>query len=320
MNPLKHVNARTIEEAISAAGVKALVIAGGTDCLSLFKNRILPNSPKVLVNIKTIPGLAYIMESGDGLRIGALTRLSNLAASAVVREKYGLLAEAAQSVASPQIRNMGTIGGNLCQDTRCWYYRCSPFTGRSYFCSRKGGRLCFAVKGDNRYHAIFGGRGCFAVCPSDLAVALAALEAEIAVQGPAGRRTIPIRDFFTISGNSLQPNELVTEIRIPPLPEGASQTFLKFRLRKAIDFAIVSVASVIASEGGLCREARIALGAVAPYPLRAVAAESALAGQVVNAETAALAAQAAVVGATPLGMNAYKIEIVKALVKKALLL
>jgi xanthine dehydrogenase YagS FAD-binding subunit len=179
--------------------------------------------------------------------------------------------------------------------------------------------VCFAVAGDNRYHAILGGKGCFAVCPSDMAIALAALEAEITVRGPAGERTIPIRDFYTIAGNSLKQSELVTEIRITPPPRGARQTFLKFRLRKALDFAIVSVAAVIKIEGGICQEARIALGAVAPTPIRAAAAERVLVGQAINAEMAEQAAQAAVAGANPLAMNAYKVEIAKALVKKALL-
>ncbi len=320
MNPLKHFNARTLDEAILAAGENSQIIAGGTDCLSILKNRVLPNYPEVLVNIKTIPDLEYIAEEVTGLRIGALTRLSDIVESAVVREKYGILADAAKSIASPQIRNMGTIGGNLCQDTRCWYYRCSPFTGRSYFCSRKGGRVCFAVAGDNRYHAILGGKGCFAVCPSDMAIALAALDAGITVKGPASERTIPIKDFYTILGNILKQNEIVTDIRIPPPPQGAKQTFLKFRLRKAIDFAIVSVASIITIEDGVCQDARIALGAVAPTPIRVVEVEDEIKGKVINVETAEKAAKAAVAGATPLSMNAYKVEIAKALVKRAILL
>lgn len=320
MNPLKHFNARTLDDAILAAGENSKIIAGGTDCLSILKNRVLPNYPEVLVNIKTIPDLEYVAEEATGLRIGALTRLSDIVESAVVREKYGILADAAKSIASPQIRNMGTIGGNLCQDTRCWYYRCSPFTGRSYFCSRKGGRVCFAVAGDNRYHAILGGKGCFAVCPSDMAIALAALDARITVKGPASERTIPIKDFYTILGNIIKQNEIVTDIRIPHPPQGAKQTFLKFRLRKAIDFAIVSVASIITIEDGVCQDARIVLGAVAPTPIRVVEGEDEIKGKVINAETAEKAAKAAVAGATPLSMNAYKVEIAKALVKRAMLL
>jgi len=319
MNPLKHFNARTLDDAVLAANENSLIIAGGTDCLSLLKNSILPIYPQELVNIKTVSELDYIVEEAAGLRIGALTRLADIVESAVVTAEYGVLAEAAKSVASPQIRNMGTIAGNLCQDTRCWYYRCSPFTGKSYFCTRKGGRVCFAVAGDNRYHAILGGKGCFAVNPSDLAVALAALDARITVKGTTSERAIPIKEFYTVQGNILKPHELVTDIWIPRPPPQAKQRFLKFRLRKAIDFAIVSVASIITMEDEVCRDASIVLGAVAPVPLRAAEAEQAIKGKVVNEETAHNAAKASVAGATPLSGNAYKVEIAQALVKRAIL-
>ena len=319
MNPLKHFNARTLDDAVLAANENSLIVAGGTDCLSLLKNSIFPIYPQELVNIKTLSELDYIVEEAAGLRIGALTRLADIVESAVVVAEYGVLAEAAESVASPQIRNMGTIAGNLCQDTRCWYYRCSPFTGKSYFCTRKGGRVCFAVAGDNRYHAILGGKGCFAVNPSDLAVALAALDARITVKGTTSERAVPIKEFYTVQGNILKPHELVTDIWIPRPSPQAKQRFLKFRLRKAIDFAIVSVASIITMEDDVCRDASIVLGAVAPVPLRAAEAEQAIKGKVVNEETAQRAAKASVAGATPLSGNAYKVEIAQALVKRAIL-
>lgn len=319
MQSFRHFNASTLDDAVSAARGKSKIIAGGTDCLSLLKNCLLPAYPEVLVNIKTVPGLGYIQKDSDGLRIGALARLSDVEDSTVVREKYGLLAQAAGSIGSPQIRNMGTMGGNLCQEVRCWYYRRSPQTGRDYFCYRKGGRVCFAVTGDNRYHAILEGRLCFAVCPSDMAVALTALDANVIVQGSGGDRTIPIKEFYKVMGNALNPDEIVKEIRVPRPPEGARQTFLKFRLRKAIDFAVVSVASVITTVGGVCTDVRIVLGAVAPMPVRATRAEEALKGKTVHAETAEEAALAAVKGAKPLAMNAYKVQITKALVKRTIL-
>ncbi len=318
MEPVKHVNARTLAEAVSAARGKSRVIAGGTDCLGLLKNQVLPAYPEVLVNIKTVPGLDYIKEDAGGLRIGALTRLSEIEDSPIIQGKYAALARAVKSIASPQIRNMGTAGGNLCQEVRCWYYRCSPRTGRDYECFRKGGKECFAVRGDNRYHAILEGRRCFAVCPSDLAVALAALDGSIVVQGTAGDRTIAVTEFYKPLGNVLRPGEIVKEIRVPRPPEGSRQAFLKFRLRKAIDFAVVSVASVITTDNGICRDARIVLGAVAPAPLRAAKAEEAVRGKTINSATAAAAAAAAVKGAKPLSMNAYKVEITKALVKRSL--
>ncbi len=319
MKPIQHVNARTIAAAVQPDYEQAMFIAGGTDCLSILKNDVLPAYPEALVNLKTIPGLEYIREDAAGLRIGALTTLAEIAGSPAVAAQYGCLAEATRSVASPQIRNMGTLGGNLCQDVRCWYYRCSPLTGKNYVCQRKGGRLCYAVAGDNRYQAIMGGKGCFAVCPSDTAVALAALDATLAVQGPEGERSISLQEFYTPLGNTLKPHELVAEVRIPRPLEGARQTFLKFRLRKAIDFALVSVASVITLEKGVCKDARIALGAVAPAPVRASEAEAGLRGKNIDGARAEEAALTALVGARPLKMNAYKVEIAKTLVKRAIL-
>jgi xanthine dehydrogenase YagS FAD-binding subunit len=321
MKPFKHVNAKTVDEAIQAASRKSKVIAGGTDCLSLLKNSVLKTYPEVLVNIKTIPGLNYIKENAEGLKIGALSTLAEIAESQIVRKRYGILADAAGAVASPQIRNMGTIGGNLCQEVRCWYYRCSPLTGRNYLCYRKGGRECFAITGDNRFHAILEGKACFAVCPSDTATALTALGAKIKVKGPAGVKTIRIKDFYRTLGNVLKPNEIVTEVRVPKPPghKGLKQSFFKFRARKAIDFAIASVAAISTVEGGTCKDARIVLGAVAPAPFRAAKAEEAIKGKAINATSAAEAATAAVAGAAPLTMNAYKIEVIKALVKRTIL-
>jgi len=319
MRPFRHINAGTLDEAVAARQAKAMIIAGGTDCLGLLKNKVLPVYPEALVNIKNISGLHYIEEDAGGLRIGALAKLADIASSPVVGERYGVLAAAANSVASPQIRNMGTLGGNLCQEVRCLYYRCSPLTGRDYFCLRKGGRTCFAVSGDNRYHAILQGKGCFAVCPSDTAIALSVLEARIAIKGANADRLLPIADFFTVMGNVLGPDEMVQEIQIPKPPAGGRQTFRKFRLRKAIDFAVVSLASLITVEGGVCEDARIAIGAVAPTPFRAREAEEAIRGKSITAATAQAAANAAVAGAVPLSMNAYKMEITKTFVKRAIL-
>lgn len=187
-------------------------------------------------------------------------------------------------------------------------------------CRRKGKGPCFAINGDNRYNAILGAKTCFAVCPSDTAIALAALEARIKIAGLDGTRLVPISDFFTPLGNSLnQQDEVVTEVRIPNPPEGCRQAYLKFTLREPVDFAIVSVASVIHVKDGVCTEARIALGGVAPTPLRARGAEQVIQGRPLNAATAQDAARAAVSGARVLSGNAYKVEIIKVLVKRALL-
>jgi xanthine dehydrogenase YagS FAD-binding subunit len=322
VKPFKHIDVKTVNKAcdlLKAYRGKAKLIAGGTDLLGILKDQIVPDYPEVIINIKTIPGLNYIREDSKGLKIGGLTTLSNIAGSSVIKEKYKALAEAAYAVATPQIRNMATFAGNLCQEVRCWYYRYPHAIGGRLLCLRKGSGPCLAVSGDNRYHAILGGKGCFAVCPSDTAVALTALNATIRIAGARKNRIVPIKDFFTTLGNLLQPGEIVTEIQIPKPLDKAKQTFLKLTLRKPVDFAIVSVASVISLEGEICRDASIALGAVAPVPIKAVQAEQIIKGKPLDAKTAEQAAEAAVAGAKPLSMNAYKIEETKILVQRAIM-
>ena len=291
----------------------------GTDLLGVLKDKILPDYPQALINLKTIPGLDGIEEANGWLTIGALARLDDIATAPLVLKKYSLLAQAAASVATPVIRKTATIGGNLCQDVRCWYYRYPHSLGKRIECFRKGGRTCPAVAGDNRYHAIMNGKKCFAVCPSDTAVALTVLEAEILTCGPGGARTIPVDALYTVMGNVLGTGEIVTGIRVPVAPADARQTFFKFTLRKPLDFALVSVASVIRLEGGVCAEAKIALGAVAPMPVRATEAEAVLTGRTIDQALARKAAEQAVAVARPLSRNAYKVDIVKTLVRKSLL-
>jgi xanthine dehydrogenase YagS FAD-binding subunit len=322
MRNFKHIDARSVEETcelLGKYGEKAVINAGGTDLLSVLKGKILNAYPEIVINIKAIPNLDYIREDGDYLRIGALAKLSDMVKSPVLMERYRVLAEAAQSVASPQVRNMATLGGNLCQDVRCWYYRYPQSIGGPISCLRKGKGPCLAVKGDNRYHAIFGGKKCFAVCPSDTAVALTALDAQITIAGPNGERTIAVTDFYNHLGNVLKTNEMINEIKFPKITGPSLQVFDKFTLRKPIDFAIVSVASVITVEEGGCIDARIALGAVASNPIRAKAAEEVIIGQPINEDAAAEAAKRAVADAKPLSRNAYKVEITKTLVKRAIL-
>lgn len=321
MKPFVHINATTVEQAIDALETyngQACLNAGGSDLFGLLKDEFLPQHPKAIINLKTISGLDYIQEEDGLLRIGALARLSELANAPIVRQRFGALAEAAHGIASPQIRNMATVGGNLCQDVRCCYYRYPRHVGGPIACARKNNSPCLAVSGDNRYHALLEGRKCFAVCPSDLAVALAAFDAQLLVAGPEGERRIAVRDFFTPLGNRLEKNEMVKEIEVPTPSETTRQSFDKFTLRKPIDFAIVSVASVLTVEEGICRDARIALGGVAPGPYRAVAAEDFLRGEPINAESAAKAGELALEGARPLSQNGYKVEIAKTLVKRAI--
>ncbi len=322
MKPFRHINATTVADALELlqdCRGRSRLMAGGTDLLGLLKDQVLPGYPELLVNLKSIPELNYIKEDERGLRIGALTGLADIAVSSCVRNGYKVLAEAAGSVATPQIRNMGTIGGNLAQDVRCWYYRFPQEIGGRIMCRRKGGGSCMAVKGDNRYHAIFPDKQCVAVCPSDTAVALAALNAGIKIAGPNGNRMVAAIDFYHPLGNTLSPEEIITEINIPRPETCSRQIFLKHRVRESVDFAIVSVAAVLTSPENICQDAKIVLGAVAAGPYRASEAECLLLGKTLDNELAEAASKAAISKAKPLSMNKYKVEIAKTLVKRALL-
>lgn len=322
MRTFTHIDAHSVNEVCELLGEyrgRAKLNAGGTDLLSTLKGDILPDYPEAVINIKTIPNLDYVREENGGLKIGALARLSDLAGADVLKERYGLLVDAALSIGSPQIRNTATVGGNLCQASRCWYYRYPRHIGGPLLCLRKGSGPCLAIKGDNRYHAILGGKKCFSVCPSDMAVALAAFDARVILTGLKEERSIPVSDFFNPLGNALEIDEMVKEIEIPKNDLSSTQRFLKFTLRKPIDFSIVSVAAVVTVKDKICTDARIVLGAVAPMPYRAKAAEEVMIDKTLDETVAAEAAEAALAHAKPLSKNAYKIQISKALVKRAIM-
>jgi xanthine dehydrogenase YagS FAD-binding subunit len=309
-----HVNAKSIDEASSILrGGKAALISGGTDLLGTMRFEILPESPEVLVNLKTVPGMDHVREEAGMLKIGGLVRLEDIAKNNLIRTKYAALAEAAHRVATPHIREMGTIAGNICQLTRCWYFR-NP--DNRFFCIRKGGKQCFAIVGDNRYHSIYGARKmCFAVNPSDTAPALVALNAKIRTN----KRSIEAEQFWemNVPGSTvLAADEIVTEIQIPALPAGAKSAFIKFAIRKTIDFPIVNCAAVIG--GG---NARVCLNAVYNTPHRAIQAEEAIKGKAINEANADTAGAAAVESARALpgDRNKWKIPIAKAMVKRAIL-
>jgi xanthine dehydrogenase YagS FAD-binding subunit len=319
MRNFAHVSARTLDEAVAVLrryGKRAVVIAGGTDLLGKMKDEILPDYPEALVNIKTIPGLDFITVEDGALKIGALTRLEDIATDEAVKAGYPGLAEAAARTASAHLREMGTIGGNICQDIRCWYYR-NP--NNRFPCLRKGGGRCYALDGDNRYHSIFGGsveEGCCAVHPSDVAPALIALDATIKTT----RRTVKAEDFFQVSvaGTTiLDHDEIVTEVQVPK-PAGRS-AFVKFALRKTIDFPIVNCASMIALSGKKVSSARICLNAVYVRPYRAAKAEAALLGRTISEANAEAAAAAAAADARPMSHNAYMVPLAKAMIKHAVL-
>lgn len=324
MKAFQHKDASTVQDAariLELKGGKGAFIAGGTDLLGGLKDRIARDYPEIIVNLKTIPGLDFIEDKGGALHIGAMTRLSEVSRSPAVREKVPMLAEAAQSVASPQIRNVATLGGNLCQDVRCWYYRHPRALGGPILCRRKLGKgTCPAVAGDNRYHAIMGAKKCFAVCPSDTAVALTALEAKVHLSGPRETRSLPVSDLYSEKGLALRPGEILTEVEVPLSPPFTTQHFLKYSLREPIDFAVVSVAAALSLDsGGLVARVRIVLGGVAPAPLRAVKAEKGLLRRPVSFEAAEAAVSAALEGARPLSGNRYKLDLARALLKEALL-
>ena len=319
MKRFTHINATTVDEAVSALsqyGDKANVIAGGTDLLGQLQGWIRPEQPEYIINLKTIPGLDSVTEDATGLKIGALARLDDIASSSTVQAKYSVLAQAARKVASWQIRNMGTIGGNICQDIRCWYFRA---TWNKFDCLRKNpAGVCQALIGDNRFqHSIFGAaNGCIAANVSDTAPALIALDAKIVTS----ERTINAEDFFDgFNKTVLAADEIVTEIQVPTPPSGSKQAFAKASIRRAVDFALASCAVVIAPATGSVTSARIALGAVAPTPIRATAAESALVGNAISEAVAETAAAAAVAGATAQVYNSYKIQLAKGVVKRAIL-
>ncbi|MEM2394662.1 MAG: xanthine dehydrogenase family protein subunit M [Candidatus Bathyarchaeia archaeon] len=318
LKPFKHVNVKSVEEAVALLSVgKGKLIAGGTDLLTVLKDQIHCEYPELIINIKTIPNMNYIREDSGVLKIGALATLAEIADSPLVKGKYKVLADAARSIGSPQIRNVGTIGGNLCQEVRCLYYRHPHHVGGRIVCYRKGGRVCYAVAGNNLYHAILGRPAkCYAVHPSDMAPALIALNAKVKTT----KTIIPLEEFFDpLNGTILNSDEILTEIQVPAPPEGSKQAWIKFRLRKSIDFAIASVASVLTLDGNICKDARIVLGGVAPTPWRSRDAEDAVKGKPINETVAEEAGKAAVKGAVPLTQNAYKIQIVKTLVKRAIL-
>jgi len=310
-----HINAKTVAEAAAGLGLgNAQVIAGGSDLVGTMRFDILRPEmyPQNIINLKTItPSLNYIKEEGGMLKIGALTILQDIADNATVKSKYAALADAAGKTASPHIREMGTIGGNICQYTRCWYFRKDD---NRFDCIRKGGSMCFAVAGNNLYHSIFGGvQSCFAVNPSDTAPALVAMNAKIVTS----KKTIDAEKFWAmkVPGTTvLDADEIVTEIQVPTPAAGTKSGFIKFALRKSIDFPVVNCAAMVSST-----DARICLNAVYNIPYRATAAETAIKGKAIDATSAEAAGTAAVAGAVPMAMNAWKIQIAKIMVKRALL-
>jgi xanthine dehydrogenase YagS FAD-binding subunit len=322
MRAFEYVKPMTVADAVRELGrswADAKILAGGIDLLGELKEGII--APQRIVNIKGISGLRYIRFSEkEGLRLGALVTLEEIETHQVIRQRYTALAEAAHSVGTPQIRNVGTIGGNLCQRPRCWYYR-----DEHTKCLKKGGPMCFAYNGENKYHAILGGGPCYIVHPSDCAPALIAFRASVTVVSPRGQRTVPLEEFFVLPSRRLdhetilEPDEIVTEIRVPTPAPNTRSTYLKFKERDSHDFAIVGAAVVMRLKGKVCEDVRIVLSGVAPIPWRSPEAEAVLKGKAITPELAEQAGKAAVAKAQPLSQNAYKVPLTQAIVKQAVL-
>ena len=320
MEKFSYVNATSLEQVTSLLSEsgwgEVMLIAGGTDLLAELKEYI--ETPKTLINLKTLPGMDSIEADASGLKIGALATVDDIAMHPTIQHHYTVLSQAAGSVATPQIRNVGTLGGNLCQRPRCWYYR-----DESTHCLKKGGDICYAVDGLSKYHAILGGDPVYIVHPSDLAPALIALGASVKIVGPAGERTMSLEEFFTLPAanayreNVLEPNEIVVEVSVPAPKPNTKSFYLKAREKGAPDFALASVAGVFEMDGKTCKTASIVLGGVAPAPWRSKEAEAALTGKMIDESVGQQAGADAVMNAQPLNDNAYKVTLTQNLVSRA---
>jgi len=323
MKTFANSNARNLQDATRRsqearkAGQHVAFAGGGTDLLQLVKDRIV--SPEVIVNLKTIPNLNQVTRSAGGVSIGGQITLDALTRNDIIRNDYPVLAEAAASVATPQIRNVGTLAGNVAQRPWCWYYR------NGFPCYKNGGNQCFSFAGENQFHAIFGGGPSYIVHPSDTAPALMALGASFRIVGPGGERRVPASEFFVLprqnaaAENVLADDELIASIDLPAPKSGSRSHYFKVMDRETWTHAVVSAAVVLEMEGETCRAAHVVLGGVAPIPWHLPNVEQMLAGQRVTDDLAARAAETAVSGARALSKNAYKIPMTRGVVRRTLL-
>ena len=323
MKTFANSNARDPQQAVRLAqearkaGKQAAFVSGGSDLLGLVKERIV--QPDVLVNLRGLRNLNTVATGGSGTTIGGEITLSALAAHEAVRRQYPVLAQAADSVATPQIRNVGTLAGNVCQRPWCWYYR------NGFPCYKAGGNQCFSFAGENQFHAIFGGGPSYIVHPSDVAPALMALDATFRIAGPSGERTLGAGEFFVLprqnaaQENALGNDEMLVSVLLPAALAGARGVYHKVMDREAWTHAVVSAAVVLRMDGDVCSAARVVLGGVAPIPWRLPTVERMLTGQRITETLAAQAGESAVEGARALSKNAYKIPLTKAVVRRAIL-
>jgi len=314
-----YVRPGTLKEAVHhLAEEGAHVHAGGTDLLTCLRERLF--EVRKVVSLKELTDLRGVRETvGGGLQIGALTTITEVAEDPVIRGRYAGLSRGASEVASPQLRNQGTIGGNLCQKPRCWYYR------GDFDCLRKGGDICFAAQGENQFHCIFGSNDiCYIVHPSDTAPPLVALNAQLRLVGPDGARTLPVEDLHVLPADDvrretwLKPGEIIVAIHIPPPPRDLRTSYRKVRARRAWDFALAGVALAVQFDGDRVVDGRVVLSGAAPVPWRSKAVEKIIRGKTLNRQTIADAAEAVVEGAQPLAKNAYKIPLFRGVIEEEL--
>jgi len=319
LSNFSYIRAMTLEEAIRFLSEDgARVHAGGTDLIGCLRDDVFKAS--TVVSITGLRELSGIRTTpAGGLRIGALTTISEISRHPIIKSNYPVLSMAASEVASPQLRNQGTIGGNICQKPRCWYYR------GEFHCLRKGGDRCFAVEGENAYHCVFGGEDCYIVHPSDTAPALLALQAAVTIAGPKGQRRVAVEDFHVPPSRDaaretvLEPGEIVTEIILPPPIKEMRSSYRKIRARRSWDFALAGTALALVFKGGRVADSRVVLSGGAPVPWRSREVEGAIKGRRLDQKIAAEAADALLNTAEPLGQNGYKIPLFRELLVKELM-
>lgn len=323
MRAFTNANPKNMHEAVTLLsqahqqGRSASIVGGGSDLLGMVKEHLV--EPDILVNLKAIRGMDQIEMQRGGVKIGGLITLDNLSRDPRILKEYTVLAEAAEKVGTPQIRNAGTLAGNVCQRPWCWYFR------NGFPCFKNGGDACFSASGENQLHAIFGGGPSFIVHPSDTAPALMALDAKFHIAGPSGERVLPAAEFFQLPRvdarreNALGKDEILAAIQLPASKPGHRSTYNKVLDRESWTHAVVSAAIVLEMDQQICRGARIVLGGVAPIPWRLTKVEAMLVGKPITPELAAQAGEASVEGAHPLAKNKYKLPLTKAVVKRTLL-
>jgi xanthine dehydrogenase YagS FAD-binding subunit len=311
-----YIQPKSIEEAVKL-GTTAQLYAGGTDLIGLLKDDIIQTEK--VINLKNIKGLDKIEDKGSkGLEIGPLVKIVDLIENKTVQNNYPLLAQTAKEIASPQLRNMGTVGGNICQRPRCWYFR------GDFDCIRKGGDTCFAVGGENKFHCIIGGGPCFIVHPSDLAVAMLALDAKIEITSKDGQKTVPANDFFILpeedetKENILKPGEAITKILVPEQVKGLNTAYIKFKERAAWDFAVVSVAAILEIDGNLIKKGKLAFGGVAPRPWMDEEINKKLSSLKTDEASVHAFTSSLFTEAEPMEKNEYKVILVRNLVKQVI--